>query len=51
MDIQAVFGLSILMSFVAFGVIAKLYIWPRLQRLHRNDALGGVRSAPASGRA
>src|SRR5437899_1976206 len=39
MDMQAVFGLSILMSFVAFGLVTKLYIWPRLRNLDRNDAL------------
>ena len=39
MDIQALFGLSILMSFVAFGLVAKLYIWPRLRILERDDAL------------
>jgi hypothetical protein len=39
MDIQALFGLSILMSFVAFGLVTKLYIWPRLRALERNDAL------------
>ncbi len=39
MDIQALFGLSILMSFVAFGLVTKLYIWPRLRILERNDAL------------
>lgn len=39
MDIQALFGLSILMSFVAFGLVTKLYIWPRLRILGRDDAL------------
>jgi hypothetical protein len=39
MDIQALFGLSILMSFVAFGLVTKLYIWPRLRLLERDDAL------------
>jgi hypothetical protein len=38
-DIQAIFGLSILMSFVAFGLVTKLYIWPRLRLLERDDAL------------
>jgi hypothetical protein len=37
--IQALFGLSVLMSFVAFGLVTKLYIWPRLQILERDDAL------------
>jgi hypothetical protein len=39
MDIQALFGLSVLMSFVAFGMVTKLYIWPRLRLLERDDAL------------
>jgi hypothetical protein len=39
MDIQALFGLSVLMSFVASGLAAKLYVWPRLQVLERHDAL------------
>jgi hypothetical protein len=39
MSIQALFGISILMSFVAFGLVAKLYIWPRLRMLERTDAL------------
>jgi hypothetical protein len=36
---QALFGLSVLMSFVAFGLVTKLYIWPRLRTLEREDAL------------
>jgi hypothetical protein len=39
MDIQALFGLSVLMSFVAFGLVTKLYLWPRLRVLGREDAL------------
>jgi hypothetical protein len=39
MNIPALFGLSILMSFVAFGLVTKLYIWPRLRILERRDAL------------
>jgi hypothetical protein len=39
MDIQALFGLSVLMSFVAFGLVTKLYLWPRLRILEREDAL------------
>ncbi len=38
-DIRAVFGLSVLMSFVAFGLTTKLYILPRLRILPRDDAL------------
>jgi hypothetical protein len=37
--IQALFGLSILMSFVAFGLVTRLYIWPRLRVMARYDAL------------
>lgn len=39
MPVIALFGLSILMSFVAYGLFARLYLWPWLQRLSRNDAL------------
>src|SRR5262245_30403589 len=39
MDIQAIFGLSVLMGFVAFGLVAQLYLWPRLRILERDEAL------------
>ena len=39
MDPRAVFGLSILMSFVAFGLITRLYILPRLRTLRKDRAL------------
>ena len=39
MDILALFGLSVLFSFLAFGLVAKLYIWPRLRSLDRDKAL------------
>jgi len=39
MDFQALFGTSVLMSFVAFGLVTKLYIWPRLRTRNRDDAL------------
>ena len=39
MNIQALFGLSAFMSFVAFGLVTHLYIWPRLRILERDDAL------------
>ena len=39
MNIQALFGLSVLMSFVAFGLVTQLYILPRLRILERDDAL------------
>jgi hypothetical protein len=39
MSIQALFGLSILLSFVAFGLVTRLFIWPWLRTLSREDAL------------
>jgi hypothetical protein len=39
MDSQALFGISVLMSFIAFGIVTKLYIWPRLSVMGREDAL------------
>jgi hypothetical protein len=39
MDVRALFGLSILLSFVAFGLVTRLYLWPRLRMLERDDAL------------
>jgi hypothetical protein len=39
MNIPALFGLSILMSFIAFGIVTKIYIWPRLRAMPREDAL------------
>jgi hypothetical protein len=31
MAIAALFGLGVLMSFVAFGIVTRLYIWPRVE--------------------
>ena len=39
MNIRLLFGLSILMSFVAFGLVTKLSIWPRLRTREREAAL------------
>jgi hypothetical protein len=39
MQVLALFGLSVLMSFVASGIVAALYIWPRLKAMRREDAL------------
>ena len=39
MNSQALFGISALMSFLAFGVVTKIYIWPRLRVMRRADAL------------
>jgi len=39
MSIAALFGISILMSFLAYGIVTWLYIWPRLRVMPRQDAL------------
>jgi hypothetical protein len=39
MNSDALFGLSILMSFIAFGTVTKLYVWPRLLVMRREEAL------------
>lgn len=39
MDSRTLLGLSILLSFVAFGRVTKLYLWPRLRTRERDDAL------------
>jgi hypothetical protein len=39
MNVNALFGLSAMMSLVASGVFAKLYVWPRLRSLDRYDSL------------
>ena len=39
MNIQPPFVISVLMSFVTFGVVTKLYLWPWLQTRGRNEAL------------
>ena len=39
MPVQALFGLSVLTSFVAFSIVAKLYIAPRLRAMPLKDAL------------
>jgi hypothetical protein len=39
MGIPALFGLSILLSFVAFGLVTRLFLWPRLRVMARDDAL------------
>jgi hypothetical protein len=36
---QAVFGLSVLMSFLVWGLVAARYIWPNLRTRPRPDAL------------
>lgn len=39
MPVNALFGLSVLMSFVAFGLVTMLYLRPWLQRAPRDEAL------------
>lgn len=39
MPVNALFGLSVLMSFVAFGLVTVLYLRPWLQRTPRDEAL------------
>lgn len=39
MDIRVIFGLSVLLSFIASGLVTWLYVWPRLKELSRNAAL------------
>src|SRR5262249_56158159 len=39
MNIHVLFGISIAMSFVAFGLVTKIYILPHLRALPRQEAL------------
>ena len=39
MDVEALFGLSVLLSFCAFGIVTMLYILPRLRGMSREDAI------------
>jgi hypothetical protein len=39
MDTRIVFGVSVLMGFVAFGLVTKLYLWPQLRQMDRLDAI------------
>jgi len=39
MPVVALFGLSIIMSFVASGIVAWLFLWPWLRAMPRADAL------------
>ena len=38
-NILPLFGLNVLMSFVAFGIVTSTYIWPRLRTARREEAL------------
>src|SRR5213594_2890883 len=39
MDPRAIFGISILMSFVSSIVTATLFVWPWLRNMNRDEAL------------
>jgi hypothetical protein len=39
MNLAAIFGISVLMSFIAFGIVTNLYIWPGLRAIPREQAL------------
>src|SRR5262245_34988408 len=39
MNSLPLFGLSVLMSFVAFGIVTRTYIWPQLRMARREEAL------------
>jgi hypothetical protein len=39
MSSGAMFGLSVLLGFVASGIVAKLYVWPWLRGVSRETAL------------
>ena len=39
MNIGALFGLSVVMSFIAWGIVAWLFVWPWLRAMSRDDAL------------
>lgn len=39
MNVEELFMLSVVLSFIAFSTVAKLFIWPRLKLVSRQDAL------------
>jgi hypothetical protein len=39
MSVQMAFGLSVLLSFIAFGLVGALYVWPWARLQSREDAL------------
>jgi len=39
MPVQALFGLSVLFSFITWGIVAAAYIWPALRDRPRIEAL------------
>src|SRR6516225_7798082 len=42
MTVVGLFGLSVLMSFLAFGIVTRLYIWPRVDVAAREDAIAAL---------
>jgi hypothetical protein len=42
MTVAALFGLSVLFSFLAFGIVTRLYIWPRVVAAAREDAIAAL---------
>src|SRR5712675_2007868 len=39
MSVLAIFGVSVMMGFVAFGVVTNLYVLPHLRNMPRENAL------------
>jgi hypothetical protein len=39
MPLRVLFGISVIMSFISWGIIARRYIWPALRHLPRAEAL------------
>jgi hypothetical protein len=42
MDTRIIFGLSVLMGFIAFGLATKRYLWPRLRSMERDGAIAAL---------
>ena len=42
MNVGALFGLSVLLSFCAFGIVTILYMLPRLRGMDREDAIAAL---------
>jgi hypothetical protein len=49
MNSTPLFGLSVAMSFVAFGIVTQIYIWPRLRTARREQALIALTSFVPTG--
>jgi len=39
MPLRAMFGISVILSFISWGIIARRYIWPALRRAPRVEAM------------